>query len=298
MNEDFDINDPEFWQSIDWDADKKGPVIKSDSSVRKSDANRNRWKNPNYREQRIKSIRELARDPIWLANSTSASQRTALTDEWKIAVAEGRKAFKNNPVKYQAFLEKLRESFRKRLAENPDVLLPLHTASREYHALESTKQAKSERMLNQWSDAEYAAKMKKMRDELAQDPEHIEKLRMAQSHRCVAVVTPFGEYERGAEFEREYPIKLRDRLLQMPHLYYRKEDGPGEPTYETVYITEFGEFPSMRTAHEHAVELGLSESTADVKRWWKKVSKNKSKFYTQKQKRREWGARKHKKKRI
>ena len=293
MSSKFNFDDPDFWNLIDWDSLDTNQDIKSDRSVNYSDANRQRYLDPEYRQAHQERMRALAQDPTWKSKVDAMLKARAKDPEWKKKNAEAAKLRGQNP----AIRARQSATMLRLIAENPDILTPLIEASRAYHALESTKQAKSERMLSKWQDAEYRNTMEQMQLRLRQDPAHIAKCHAALADRFVAFVTPFGEYECGADFEREHPIKLRDRLLQMPHLYYRKADGPGAPTYETVYVTEFGDFQTLKQAYAQAVELGLAEPGQDVKRWWRQVSKN-PKFYKEKRVRQEWGARKHKKKRI
>jgi len=59
------------------------------------------------------------------------------------------------------------------------------------------------------------------------------------------VVTPFGEYSCKNDFESDTTLFLlyrsfKHKCNQMPHLYYYKEDGPGKPTFEMMFITPDG----------------------------------------------------------
>jgi len=58
------------------------------------------------------------------------------------------------------------------------------------------------------------------------------------------LVTPYGEFSGPAEFNESGLTKCLhgDQMRMKPHLYYYKEDGPGEPTYETVFVTPYGEY--------------------------------------------------------
>ena len=63
-------------------------------------------------------------------------------------------------------------------------------------------------------------------------------------------VTPFGEYRTKVEFRKALGFHRDGRMKQMPHLYYFKENGPGEPTYQWIYYTPVG---------HHAKREGLWE---------------------------------------
>lgn len=72
--------------------------------------------------------------------------------------------------------------------------------------------------------------------------EHREKLSKTQ-HKKRAVVTPVGEFESGVAFRKKTGYQFNDRRLAMPHLYYYKDEGPSEPTYENVGYTPHGVIP-------------------------------------------------------
>ena len=104
---------------------------------------------------------------------------------------------------------------------------------------------------------------------------------------CKPVITPWGEFESATEFERQCPIKIffTSKMKQMPHLYYYKSEGPGEPTYEWVHYTPIGVFKTSKNARdEHLVNNPNLPVT-----WWSIITKkDPENYYRHKEVRREW----------
>lgn len=88
------------------------------------------------------------------------------------------------------------------------------------------------------------------------------------------VVTPFGEFNSYNDAQRNIPVDLAKKLKGLPHLYYYKNDGPGEVVYEDVYVSPYGS--SNKRADVYGFCKNKKEPNA-VKlshkaNWWKKMS--------------------------
>lgn len=121
---------------------------------------------------------------------------------------------------------------------------------------------------------------------------------------AIPVVTPFGEFACGKYFN-EYIMTLpdipnfkwQDKAMTLPHLYYKKEDGPGAPTYEEVRYTPYGttvsnnDYFSMRKLFNQLVVTGVisTDEYKNAKVWWSKMSKqHPDKYYKKIEVKREW----------
>lgn len=117
-----------------------------------------------------------------------------------------------------------------------------------------------------------------------------------------AVVTPFGDFESQLIFDKQGFIKARfiDRRRLLGHLYYYKDEGPSEPTYENVVYSPYGIFREkgnshnpgatstiFRIAQESKDEFALQYK--DIGTWWKRVrEKWPEKYYIKTEIAREW----------
>jgi len=112
----------------------------------------------------------------------------------------------------------------------------------------------------------------------------------------IAICTPFGEFVSQAEFYRQTKTHFRDKQREMPHLYYYKEKGPGEATYQKVYVTPLGEFRNKNNAfkaHENNLYTPANVTQKGhawtYQNWWLRVTKDKGDlFYATQMVRREW----------
>ena len=64
------------------------------------------------------------------------------------------------------------------------------------------------------------------------------------------VITPYGTFDGINEAKRQGLVTIEGCMKRMPHLFYYKEKGPGEPTYETVIISDLGEFRDLARCFE------------------------------------------------
>jgi hypothetical protein len=89
-----------------------------------------------------------------------------------------------------------------------------------------------------------------------------------------SVVTPFGEFDCYNNAQRSIPCNLAGKLKALPHLYYYKDCGPGEVTYEDVYVTPFG--CSNKRADVYSLCKDNKEPNAlrllHKANWWLKMS--------------------------
>jgi len=98
----------------------------------------------------------------------------------------------------------------------------------------------------------------------------IEGRQKAAEKRRKIIVTPRGEVETISAMSKLYGINIgscQTRMKDKPHLYYYKDDGPGEPTYEDIVYTPDGRFKSRREAMK-AYTGNLPKNQG----WWKKVN--------------------------
>jgi hypothetical protein len=92
----------------------------------------------------------------------------------------------------------------------------------------------------------------------------------------VPIVTPIGEYSCGVEFGRQNALPEHTGMnltKTLPHLFYKKDVGPGEPVYERIYNTPYGKCATANIAYDiaktnqnlDAVKLKNKEG------WWLKM---------------------------
>lgn len=121
------------------------------------------------------------------------------------------------------------------------------------------------------------------------DIEH--KLNLAKAKMKSDIMTPFGQYDSFYAFNIDYPnINVRDRMRLNPHQYYYTVDGPGEPTYEDVYYSEFGVHKYMKTLFEIAKQKDPENTQCKSQKDWfyKMCRKYPDKYYKKREIKREW----------
>lgn len=120
--------------------------------------------------------------------------------------------------------------------------------------------------------------------------EHKQRMRKLNN---VPVITPYGEFECKKDFNEATGFLFSEKTKSMPHLYYEKEKGPGEPTYETVFNCPYGKFGQRRKKEMFvaAEEQGNTEIT-NLKckhTWYNKMKKlYPNDFYETTEVKREW----------
>jgi len=109
-----------------------------------------------------------------------------------------------------------------------------------------------------------------------------------------AIVTPYGEFKSIKEYERSGYKSFNDRRKHSPHLYYYKEEKPGQPTYEKVLHSPYGSYGSkgsksilflraLENNDDEAIKAGNAFG------WWSKMSRNyPDQYYETREIRREW----------
>jgi hypothetical protein len=85
----ININDPTAWQSLDW-SETVGPKIKSDDTVRRSNENRRRWQDPDWRAKQQQRIAELMASPEWAEIVARRAKTASLNadDEFRSLMSE------------------------------------------------------------------------------------------------------------------------------------------------------------------------------------------------------------------
>ena len=82
------------------------------------------------------------------------------------------------------------------------------------------------------------------------------------------VVTPIGIFESIQEASENLNCHhVKQKIKKFPHLYYLEETGPGEPTYETVYYSRFGEHNTKRWHEQKARDAGIVTQKTFGKKW-------------------------------
>jgi len=92
-----------------------------------------------------------------------------------------------------------------------------------------------------WKEAQRKGAIEKYKNDPAYNLKRSASLRKTKGK---TLITPYGEFSGPAEFNDLGVTKCKhsDQMRIKPHLYYYKEDGPGDPTYETVFVTPYGEY--------------------------------------------------------
>jgi len=121
--------------------------------------------------------------------------------------------------------------------------------------------------------ARHAESVRKANIAKAKDPAWLKANREAQEKtRKVFVLKGIGEFKgKKAAEDKLTELGIQPSTMTMgkvPHLFYRKDLGPGKPTYETVFYTEFGIFNKRLRVYRRALELGLTKPYKNLGSWW------------------------------
>ena len=185
--------------------------------------------NPDYRK-------------MWdVAQKEGVEKRNAENEEWRDNVAEA------NRKKYQdpAFLANLKQSLDNRSEEWRK---NVSRARSEINADPEVKAAHIKRMKEQHKDPEYK---KALAEGIAnRSDEWRQNVISANKATQMPVITPYGEFEGINDAKRKGLVSIEGCMKRMPHLFYYKEKGPGEATYETVIVSDFGEFRNLKQCFE------------------------------------------------
>ena len=193
------------------------------------------------------------------------------------------------------------------IKKNPldDILEGVDLPSEEQIAKETASAVSSIRMNNMWQsgkmkgpDSEARKRAGTSLKRYHADNKHISDSRIQSMNAATRkpVITPYGEYVSKSEFYKETNIAFDRKHQSMPHLYYFKEDGPGEVTYETVCYSPYGSAPNTthgwnRKALFEKVKLS-GDPHAQIKgagEWWRKMMrKDQDNYYEKNEPKREW----------
>lgn len=90
-----------------------------------------------------------------------------------------------------------------------------------------------------------------------------------------SVMTVDGEYPSMAKWIKETNNPGGRSFLQsLPHLFYKIEDGPGEPTYERIYHTPYGKCAGDKFAYKLCKSKGEPNAVKlrNITGWWYKMA--------------------------
>ena len=106
-----------------------------------------------------------------------------------------------------------------------------------------------------------------------------------------AIITPYGEFSSKKDADAALKCKVQAKIKNFPHLYYYKEDGPGEIVYEKVYYTPHGYFNKMPSVIKMCADAGV-ETAKTAKcyySWWAKMCRiYPDQYYVKTEPKREW----------
>lgn len=100
----------------------------------------------------------------------------------------------------------------------------------------------------------------------------------------IEYTTPQGVFSSGPAWGK-HMNRCKDSCANLckrfPHLYYKTEEGPGEPTYVAMYYTEFGRFYNMVEAYQIAKKnkQPLAMKNKNVENWFIKLCRDMPKKY-------------------
>lgn len=148
-----------------------------------------------------------------------------------------------------------------------------------------------------WKEAQQRGAQKKYEKDKNYNKKRSETLRKTKGRK---IVTPFGEYDNVVAYREDNPKSkpFADNRRIKPHLYYFKDEGPGEPLYESVLYSPYGKMPKLDTylggkkrmydlCRSHNDKLALKYN--DYLAWWKKASTQfPDQFYEQNDIKIEW----------
>ena len=179
---------------------------------------------------------------------------------------------------------------------NPDLIEKRAEGVRRYHASLTEDEAREYQKIR--------GEGNKKRWASYTDEERQERNAKLKGKTAKAVGTPWGDFDAALYFNEfiqsevtEVKITFQDKQKRMPHLYYYKEDGPGEPTYEEVRYTPYGTAVSgndnfsLKKLFNQLLDTGVisTDDYTNSKHWWRRMSKQfPDKYYAKKEIKREW----------
>ena len=187
------------------------------------------------------------------ASVRSSAKRQSSNSKWKKAQQEGARKFASDPENLKRLCEQNKEQ-----AKNPKWV--------------SANKAGAERRKN---DPEWQAKKAEWNKKQFQP-----------------VITPFGEFEKCGDVKKFLDKSdYLEKHKSMPHLYYKKSDGPGEVTYEKVWYTPYGMSNSVKYHYDKARDFGCPHALKinQHNNWMTKMlKKDPENYYTKEEPKREW----------
>jgi hypothetical protein len=133
--------------------------------------------------------------------------------------------------------------------------------------------------------------LEKAKITMSYHPKIVEARNKIHEEQSKEIVTPFGNFISYNEANRNIPVDLAKKLKSHPHLYYFKEHGPGEITYEDVYNTPYGKSNKRSDVYTFCKsnnEYWTTKTTHNA-HWWKKVSTlNSSEYFISNEPKFEW----------
>jgi len=164
--------------------------------------------------------------------------------------------------------EKQSERIKKHLKKNPRKL------TKEQQTIKKEKTSQS---VTEWhKDPKNRKKFKKAiakRSEREPTKAQLEGYKKSGIKSRKILVTPYGLFD-SFNVAKEKIKGLQNRLIILPHLYYYKEDGPGKPTYETIWNTPYGKTNHYGNKTELAERAGIKlGQNYSFKKWFEENSK-------------------------
>ena len=221
-----------------------------------------------------KSMQELfdqARAESKITTSSEHNIAIVLSNKLHKTSEEFKKTIKN---RWDDPEERKKQSKRltKHLAENPREL------TKEQQAIKSKKISEG---IRKWhNDPENSKKFKKAiaeRSEREPTKAQVEGYKKSGANHKKPFVTPIGTFSGFQESAKALGIavgSLPTRQKSLPHLYYYEKDGPGEPTYETIWNTPYGKTGHYGGKGDLAKRAGIIlKPNFGFKRWFEENAK-------------------------
>ena len=187
--------------------------------------------------------------------------------QWDVAQ---KKAVEKRNAENEEWRDNVKKATSQRMSD-PAEIEKAANGVRAYYSTEEGKKDAQRRADKKKRDPKWQARHKATMKERHKDPEfkaalakgianRSEEWRQNVSKACKArampVITPYGEFEGINDAKRKGLVTIEGCMKRMPHLFYYKENGPGKPTYETVIVSDLGEFRDITRCFEAHREKG------------------------------------------
>jgi len=172
---------------------------------------------------------------------------------WNVVQKEGIKKRDANNKKWR---QNVKTANAKRMSD-PNEKEKISNGVKKFYASEEGKKDARRRGNLRKNDLEWQKRHRAMMKEQHKDPkfkaaiakglanrseEWRQNVIAVQKAKQMPVITPYGEFEGINDAKRKGLVTIEGCMKRMPHLFYYKEKGPGDPTYETVIVSDLGEF--------------------------------------------------------